>query len=74
MGDITKVPVGRLILDLEDSYADLGTCEAAQALGITFHNCDIAERAEKNRMLIKVIKEELERRKAVKNGSDSESH
>ena len=66
MIDIKTIPTDELEKDLEDSYKDIITCEAALSLGIELYSCGrVKERLEANRGFVEVITAELKRRNGI---------
>ena len=51
--------------NLDDSYEDIMTCEAALKLGITTYSIDrsVQERLDANKKIVKIIEKELARRR-----------
>jgi len=66
MSDITIIPTEELKKDLLDSNIDIGVCETALQLGISLYSGgEVQKRLEANRYFVRVITEELERRKCA---------
>ena len=62
--DITTIPEEELRKDLEESYSDIMTCEAALRVGVTVYGDgkSVSERLRVNRWLVEKISAELSRR------------
>ncbi|MCK4958674.1 MAG: hypothetical protein KAT00_04730 [Planctomycetes bacterium] len=64
--DIMKIPTDELRRDLDETYGDIITCEAALRLGITrYPSGSVRERLETNEKIKDYIKKELARREAA---------
>jgi hypothetical protein len=63
MVDITTIPEDELKKDLEDSRADIATCEMALVVGVVrFKDMLVADRLRDNQYFVEVILKELNRR------------
>ena len=64
MIDITKIPTDKLKMDLQDSLEDIRVCEEALSKGIRSYSAGpVKERLNANKCFVKVITDELNRRK-----------
>lgn len=62
--DITTIPIETLDRDLQESKNDISICEVALLHGITsYSGGSVQERLDDNKRFVKVISEELERRR-----------
>jgi hypothetical protein len=61
--DIKKIPIGELREDLNETYGDILTCEAAMKRGIvTYSGGSVLGRLKVNRQIARAIEDELARR------------